>query len=230
MPECTIEYCICIHATFKKHGVWCDACYQTIYWPQIVAMDLHFDQHYANMLWQTYYLWTKKSELLTSFFVKQVLWACFDRLELSLSSFKRVLLLGYSNGFQVLDVEDASNIRELVSKHDDPVSFLQMQPVPAESEGCEGFRASHPLLLVVACDKSKIPGTMQNVRDGHNEAQAENIISSATAVRFYSLRSHTYVHALRFRSTVYMVRCSPQIVAVGLATQVSLSQLLFICF
>ncbi|XP_027363188.1 autophagy-related protein 18h isoform X2 [Abrus precatorius] len=150
----------------------------------------------------------------------QVLWACFDRLEVGPSSFKHVLLLGYSNGFQVLDVEDASNVRELVSKRDDPVSFLQMQPVPAKSEGCEGFRESHPLLLVVACDKSKIPGKMLNVRDVHNEAQAENIVSSATAVRFYSLRSHTYVHALRFRSTVYMVRCSPQIVAVGLATQI----------
>ncbi|KAG4908572.1 autophagy-related protein 18h-like isoform X1 [Glycine soja] len=150
----------------------------------------------------------------------QMLWACFDRLELSPSSFKHVLLLSYSNGFQVLDVEDASNVRELVSKRDDPVSFLQMQPIPAISEGCEGFRASHPLLLVVACDKSKIPGKMLNVRDGHNEAQAENIVSSATAVRFYSLRSHTYVHALRFRSTVYMVRCSPRIVAVGLATQI----------
>ncbi|XP_057423501.1 autophagy-related protein 18h isoform X2 [Lotus japonicus] len=150
----------------------------------------------------------------------QVLWACFDRVELGLSSFKHVLLLGYSNGFQVLDVEDASNIRELVSKRDDPVSFLQIQPVPAKSENFEGFRASHPLLLVVACDKSKIPGTMQKFRDGHNEAPAENIVSSATTVRFYSLRSHTYVHALRFRSTVYMVRCSPQIVAVGLATQI----------
>ncbi|KAK7277884.1 hypothetical protein RJT34_22903 [Clitoria ternatea] len=150
----------------------------------------------------------------------QVLWACFDRLELGPSSFKHILLLGYSNGFQVLDVEDASNVQELVSKRDDPVSFLQMQPVPAKLEGCEGFRASHPLLLVVACDRSKIPGKMLNVRDGHNEAQAENIVSLATAVRFYSLSSHTYVHALRFRSTVYMVRCSPQIVAVGLATQI----------
>ena len=150
-----------------------------------------------------------------------MLWACFDKLELGSPSFRNVLLLGYSNGFQVLDVEDATNVREIASKHDDPVSFLQMQPVPRKSEGCEGFRASHPLLLVVACDKSKIPGTVQNGRDGfvrdHTEPQA------ATAVRFYSLRSHTYVHALRFRSTVYMVRCSPQIVAVGLAMQVRFS-------
>ncbi|KAJ1433938.1 WD40-repeat-containing domain superfamily [Sesbania bispinosa] len=154
----------------------------------------------------------------------QVLWTCFDRLEFGPSSFKHVLLLGYSNGFQVLDVEDASNVRELVSKHDDPVSFLQMQPIPERSEGHQGFRASHPILLLVTCDKSKIPGTMQNGRDGllkdHTGAQAENIASSATTVRFYSLRSHTYVHALRFRSSVYMVRCSSRIVVVGLATQV----------
>ncbi|KAK7337831.1 hypothetical protein VNO77_18418 [Canavalia gladiata] len=154
----------------------------------------------------------------------QVLWACFDRLEFGPSSFKHVLLLGYSNGFQVLEVEDASNVRELASKHDDPVSFLQMQPIPERSNGCEGFKASHPLLLVVACDKSKIPGTMQNGVDGllrdHTEAIAENMVSSATAVRFYSLRSHTYAHALRFRSTVYMVRCSSRIVAIGLAAQI----------
>ncbi|KAJ1417084.1 WD40-repeat-containing domain superfamily [Sesbania bispinosa] len=127
----------------------------------------------------------------------QVLWTCFDRLEFGPSSFKHVLLLGYSNGFQ---------------------------PIPESSEGHQGFRASHPILLLVTCDKSKIPGTMQNGRDGllkdHTGAQAENIASSATTVRFYSLRSHTYVHALRFRSTVYMVRCSSRIVAVGLATQI----------
>ncbi|RYR02303.1 hypothetical protein Ahy_B06g081118 isoform B [Arachis hypogaea] len=154
----------------------------------------------------------------------QVLWACFDKLELGPSSFRNVLLLGYSNGFQVLDVEDATNVREIVSKHDDPVSFLQMQPVPKKPEGSEGFRSSHPLLLVVACDKSKIPGPVQNSRDGfvrdHAEPQAENVFGSATAVRFYSLKSHTYVHALRFRSTVYMVRCSPKVVAVGLAMQI----------
>ncbi|MED6121894.1 hypothetical protein PIB30_034426 [Stylosanthes scabra] len=150
----------------------------------------------------------------------QVLWACFDRLEASPSAFRRVLLVGYTNGFQVLDVEDATDIRELVSKRDYPVSFLQMQPFPAKSEGSEGFGGAHPLLLVVTCDKLKIPGAVQTVRDGHSEAQAENIASLARTLQFYSLKSHTYVHALRFRSTIYMVRCSPKIVAVGLATQI----------
>lgn len=102
-----------------------------------------------------------------------------------------------------------------------------MQPLPAKAEGHEGFRASHPLLLVVA-DESKSSDLMQSardglVRDGFTEPQIGSSVISPTAVRFYSLRSHNYVHVLRFRSTVYMVRCSPQIVAVGLATQVSIS-------
>ncbi|WCJ43210.1 hypothetical protein M5689_023967 [Euphorbia peplus] len=149
----------------------------------------------------------------------QVLWASFDKLELGPSSFKRVLLLGYSNGFQVIDVEDASDVIELVSKHDAPVTFLQIQPLPAKSEGREeGFRASHPLLLVVGCEESKSSGLM--LRDGYNDSQMGNVSLTPTTVRFYSLRSHNYVHVLRFRSTVYMVRCSPHIVAVGLASQI----------
>lgn len=154
---------------------------------------------------------------------EQVLWSSFDRLELSRSSFKHVLLLGYTNGFQVLDVEDASSVNELVSRRDDPVTFLQMQPFPAKSErNSEGFRNAHPMLLVVACDESKSSGLTFSGRDGFDDHQMGNLSISPTAVRFYSLRSHNYVHVLRFRSTVYMVRCSPRIVAVGLAAQVSI--------
>ncbi|KAL6610199.1 hypothetical protein ACP70R_040168 [Stipagrostis hirtigluma subsp. patula] len=156
----------------------------------------------------------------------QVLCAGFDKLELTPSSFKHVLLVGYSNGFQVLDVEDASNVCELVSKRDGPVTFLQMQPTPVSSDGTEGFRSSHPMLLVVAGDETNGMGTVQGgrlsalIRDTNSEPQTGNCISTPTVVRFYSLRSHTYVHVLRFRSAVYMVRCSPRIVAVALAAQI----------
>ncbi|KAK6937463.1 BCAS3 domain [Dillenia turbinata] len=154
----------------------------------------------------------------------QVTWVGFDKLELSPSTSKRILLLGYQNGFQVLDVDDASNFVELVSKREGPVTFLQMQPIPAKSDSQEGFRASHPLLLVVAVDESNSLNLIQNrshlagvARDGSIESQS---INSPTAVRFYSLRSHSHVHILRFRSAVCMVRCSPRVVAVGLATQI----------
>nr|GEW92794.1 autophagy-related protein 18h [Tanacetum cinerariifolium] len=148
----------------------------------------------------------------------QVLWSCFDRLELSPSIVKNVLLLGYSNGFQVLDVDDGSNFSELVSTRDDPVTFLQIQPTPEKTEGHEGFKLSHPLLLVVASEETGLSGPSSHSE--RDESQMENSMYSPRAVRFYSLKSHSYVHILRFRSTVYMVRCSPRIVAVGLGSQI----------
>ncbi|KAL8171266.1 hypothetical protein V2J09_023070 [Rumex salicifolius] len=155
----------------------------------------------------------------------QVLWACFDRLELGPSTFKNVLLLGYINGFQVLDVDDATNVTELVSKRDDPCTFMQIQPIPAKVEDSEGFRASHPLLLVVAGNDTKGSDPILRRRDGIDrdgfvEPLDGNLISAPTNVRFYSMVSHNYVHVLRFRSAVYMVRCSSRIIAVGLASQI----------
>ncbi|XVF21850.1 hypothetical protein REPUB_Repub12eG0124900 [Reevesia pubescens] len=157
----------------------------------------------------------------------QVTWAGFDRLELGPSLFKHVLLLGYQNGFQAFDVEDASNYTELVSKRDGPVSFLQMQPFPLSSDCQEGFRASHPILLVVSGDDTNSSSLGQNAghlggvaRDFRMESQSGNSVNSPTAVRFYSLQSHCYVHVLRFRSSVCMIRCSTRIVAVALATQI----------
>ncbi|KAK9139508.1 hypothetical protein Scep_009189 [Stephania cephalantha] len=156
----------------------------------------------------------------------QVLWAGFDKLDLGPSVSRQVLLLGYANGFQVLDVEDASDVSELVSKRDGPVTFLQLQPTPEKSEGHEdqdGFKASQPLLLVVAGDESVSSNGGHvggHVRDNLVENRLGNSVSSPTAVRFYSLESHNYVHVLRFRSAVYMVRCSPRIVAVGLSAQI----------
>ncbi|RRT57097.1 hypothetical protein B296_00039348, partial [Ensete ventricosum] len=155
-----------------------------------------------------------------------VLWAGFDKLDLGPSSFKHVLLLGYSNGFQVFDVEDVSSVCELVSKHDGPATFLQMQPMPFKSESIEGLRASHPLLLVVAGDETNGTGVVQgghlsaSMRENKSEPRVENSILIPTAVWFYSLKSQSYVHVLKFKSAVYMVRSSPRIVAVLFATQI----------
>ncbi|KAI8574597.1 hypothetical protein RHMOL_Rhmol01G0366400 [Rhododendron molle] len=157
----------------------------------------------------------------------QVTWAGFDKLELGPTTFKHVLLLGYQNGFQVFDLQDATNFSELVSKRDGPVTFLQMLPIPAKSESGEGFRSSHPLLLVVAGDEpnSLSPDEIRFHlgRDGTVEHQSVNYANCPTAVRFYSLRSNSFVQALKFRSAVCMVRCSSRIVAVGLATQETIS-------
>lgn len=143
----------------------------------------------------------------------QLTWAGFDKLELGPTTFRQVLLLGYQNGFQVFDVEDASNFSELVSKRDGPVAFLQMLPLPAKLDGNEERRELHPLLLVVAGDE---PSSLGSVGRDH----ATTGVNSPMAVRFYSLRSNCFVQMLKFRSDVCMVKCSSQIVAVGLATQI----------
>ncbi|XP_038900260.1 autophagy-related protein 18g-like isoform X3 [Benincasa hispida] len=155
----------------------------------------------------------------------QVTWAGFDILEVEPYVIRHVLLLGYLNGFQVLDVEDASNFKELVSKRGGPVSFLQIHPSPAKpdtppakTDGHDVLRRSHPLLLIVAGEESKDVAVGQN----HNPTGVHpgSCANSHNAVQFYSLKSQSYVHVLRFRSAVCMVRCSSQIVAVGLATQI----------
>ncbi|XP_022954194.1 autophagy-related protein 18g isoform X3 [Cucurbita moschata] len=153
----------------------------------------------------------------------QVTWAGFDILEVEPSVIRHVLLIGYLSGFQVLDVEDASNFKELVSKRGGPVSFLQMHPSPAKPDTPEKpdshdlLRGSHPLLLIVAGEESKDIAVGQN----HSPMGVHrSCANSHNAVQFYSLKSHSYVHVLRFRSAVCMVRCSAQIVAVGLSTQI----------
>ncbi|KAJ0985141.1 hypothetical protein J5N97_003497 [Dioscorea zingiberensis] len=124
---------------------------------------------------------------------------------------------------QVLNiVEDASNVCKLVSKCDGHVTFLQMHPIPLKPENGERFRAFHPLLLVEAGDETNgldmVQGDCPSVLIG--EPQPSSCISTLTVVGFLSLKSHNYVHVLRFQSAVYMIRCSPRIVSIAPAAQI----------
>jgi hypothetical protein len=156
-----------------------------------------------------------------------VQWAGFDRIELGQGNSRCVLLLTYLNGFQVWDIEDASDVWELVSKRDGPVAFLRVQPQPFP-EKCDGIlKTARPLLLVVTTDST--PCRNNGGHGGLSNGYSPVLGSSAlplenqivpTLVKFYSLRSHTYVHTLRFRTAIYAVRCSPRVVAVALTAQV----------
>ncbi|XP_058072716.1 autophagy-related protein 18f-like isoform X2 [Magnolia sinica] len=157
----------------------------------------------------------------------QVQWAAFEKLECEADIFRQVLLLGYKSGFQVWDVEEADDWCELVSRQDGPVSFLQIQPKPLASKRLEDkFADVRPLLIVVGDGSGSgggdIPdqpgspcnGTVASCHDARNGS------SVPTFVQFYSLRSHSYVYDLKFRTAVYSVRCSPRVVAVLLAAQI----------
>ncbi|EEF39532.1 breast carcinoma amplified sequence, putative [Ricinus communis] len=156
----------------------------------------------------------------------QVHWAGFDKLD-DEGDVRRVLLLGYRSGFQVWDVEEADNVRDLVSRHDGPVSFMQLLPKPIASKRSEDkFAESRPILVV--CTDGTISG-VNDISDGLpsqcygsipncHESGSGNFVP--TIVRFYSLRSQSYIHMLKFRSIVYSVRCSSRIVAISQAAQI----------
>ncbi|KAF9588781.1 hypothetical protein IFM89_015508 [Coptis chinensis] len=157
----------------------------------------------------------------------QVQWAGFDKLECDGNSIRRVLLLGFRSGFQVWDVEEANNVRELVSRYDGPVSFLQMLPKPITSKRSQDKFANARSLLVVVGNGSFSGGG--NVQDG-SAPSYNGIVSNGfeqgsgnfgpSVVRFYSFKSQSYVHILKFRSAVYSVRCSPRVVAISQAAQI----------
>ncbi|GMY31491.1 autophagy-related protein 18f-like isoform X1 [Fagus crenata] len=93
----------------------------------------------------------------------KVNWAGFDKLEGEGDVIRQVLLLGYWSGFQVWDVEDANNVRDLVSRHDGPVSFMQMLPKPIASKRLQDkFAESHPLLVVCADGSISVGSNIQN--------------------------------------------------------------------
>ncbi|KAG6634552.1 autophagy-related protein 18f-like isoform X2 [Carya illinoinensis] len=157
----------------------------------------------------------------------QVNWAGFDKLEDEGDVIQHVLLLAYWSGFQVWDVEEADNVRGLVSRHDGPVSFMQMLPKPITKKKLQGkFADSHPL-LVVCTDGSLYTGS--SIQDGvatpcnGNIPNGEDPVDCGflpTAVQFYSFKSQSYVHVLKFRSVVYSVRCSSRVVAIAQAAQI----------
>lgn len=157
----------------------------------------------------------------------QVQWAGFDKLEDEVDVIRRVLLLGYRSGFQVWDVEESDNVCDLVSRHDGPVSFMQMLPKPiASKRSVDKFADSRPV-LVVCTDGNHTGGSITqdglaapcngSIPDYHDLG---NGCFVPTVVRFYSLRSQSYIRVLKFRSVVYSVRCSSRIVAISQAAQI----------
>ncbi|OIW15456.1 hypothetical protein TanjilG_28655 [Lupinus angustifolius] len=151
-----------------------------------------------------------------------VIWAGFDKLDSESGFIQRVLLLGYRSGFQVWHVDESNNVRDLVSRHDGPVSFMQAVPNPIGSKRSEDKFANSRPLLVVCTDGFFASGS--NVQDGNgstsNSHDQVNGNYLPTTVQFYSMKSQSYVHVLKFRSVVYSVRCSPRIVAICQSTQI----------
>lgn len=156
-----------------------------------------------------------------------MLWAGFDKLEMEGDVHRQVLLLGYGSGFQVWDVEQADDVRQLACRHDFPASFLQMQKKPIALKGLvDRFADVRPVLIVVG--DGYVHGNFNNFDGfgfssngsvgGCQEMESDN--SLPTYAHFYSLRTHEYEHVLKFNSAILSVRCSPRVIAVCQTSQV----------
>ncbi|KAE8637215.1 hypothetical protein CSA_021118 [Cucumis sativus] len=140
---------------------------------------------------------------------------------------RQVLLLGIRSGFQVWDVEEANNVQELVCRYDGSVSYMQVLPrlIPSMRSG-DKFAESRPLIVLSAYGSIAANFNIQDRLASSGNAtipKSQEVVDGnfmPTFVRFYSLKSQTYVHELKFRSAVYSVKCSPLVVAISLATQI----------
>ncbi|XLT95094.1 hypothetical protein S245_017703 [Arachis hypogaea] len=108
-----------------------------------------------------------------------------------------------------------------------------MVPNPIASKRSEDKFANSRPLLVVCADGFFASGT--NVQDGSNAPYNGGTSNShdqmsgnylPTTIQFYSMKSHAYVHVLKFRSVVYSVRCSSRVIVVAQSTQIHCFQYL----
>ncbi|KAL4566836.1 hypothetical protein LXL04_030961 [Taraxacum kok-saghyz] len=145
----------------------------------------------------------------------QVLWAGFDKLECEGDTSRRVLLLGFQFGFQVWDVEDANNVRNIVSRYDGAVFSMQLLPKPIVPKHSQlEYANSRPIMVI--CADGSFPAN-GNIKNGQEQVNGGSV---PTVVWFYSLKSQSYIKELKFRSVVYSVKCSSRIVAVLQAAQI----------
>ncbi|GAA0163299.1 hypothetical protein LIER_19198 [Lithospermum erythrorhizon] len=156
----------------------------------------------------------------------QVYCAGFDKLDCEEGTSKRVLLLGHRYGFQVFDVEEIDNVHTLDSRYDGPVSFMQILPKPVLcKKSTDRFAENRPLLMIGTDGSFLGGGNLGGSPSSHNGSLQQSSVSAnrcfiPTVVWFYSLKSQTYVHLLKFRSVVHLVRCSSRVVAVLQGSQI----------
>ncbi|KAG9131090.1 hypothetical protein Leryth_024693 [Lithospermum erythrorhizon] len=156
----------------------------------------------------------------------QVYCAGFDKLDCEEGTSKRVLLLGHRYGFQVFDVEEIDNVHTLDSRYDGPVSFMQILPKPVLSkQSTDRFAENRPLMMIGTDGSFLGGGNLGGSASSHNGSLQQSSVSAnrcfiPIVVWFYSLKSQTYVHLLKFRSVVHLVRCSSRVVAVLQGSQI----------
>ncbi|GJP57778.1 hypothetical protein CLOP_g17372 [Closterium sp. NIES-67] len=186
---------------------------------------------------------------------EQVTWAGFGSLEdasssssssssgVRVSGTRRVLLVAYTTGFHVWDVQQPHAVRELASRRDGPAESLHPLPYVSRTTPESPLHDAHPVLCVVcppaavpppsgvAFESRRLSGQFPyldddepyaDVADGVDEPYAceDETGGEQSVVRLYSLRSSSYVHSIAVAGRVMGVRSNRTVLAVAVAEQI----------
>eukprot|EP00884_Botryococcus_braunii_P017551 jgi/Botrbrau1/447/Bobra.110_2s0094.2 len=120
-------------------------------------------------------------------------------------SVHHVLLLGYVTGFQVWRIEDGDAPSEILSRREEAVRYLDtIPPATRVDSPTDPFYKARPCLAIIPCEAST--GQTPDSLDG--------------MVQFYSFKSHTFIHTLRFQTRVLSLRTSNRIIVVAVDAQI----------
>lgn len=134
--------------------------------------------------------------------VKHITWLSVERVLWPQEVVHLFLVIGYSDGLQVWDLQDPTTLREVLSKQDKSVLLVRMLPTPlASSNTLEG---PEPLGIASA-------PMIAHVHRG-----------APSLIRLFSMRAHDDVHLLRLTEPARLIQASRRFFAVGLARQVDL--------
>eukprot|EP00727_Mastigamoeba_balamuthi_P012994 m51a1_g8317 hypothetical protein (855) ;mRNA; r:113413-116592 len=118
-----------------------------------------------------------------------ITWASFDHYSFDGSNQRKCLVMAYTTGFQVWDLEDMSDVREVCSRRDVSIKVARFLAGPPS-------QASGPLLALASAEEA--PSFPR------------------TTVRLFSLRRRDYVKGIRFASEVLNILSSPRVLLVAL--------------
>ncbi|KAH3744583.1 hypothetical protein Pelo_14036 [Pelomyxa schiedti] len=118
-----------------------------------------------------------------------------------LASSHLCLIIMYTTGFQVWDIDNLSNIQELFSKREAAIKCAKFLPSPKETETVQSpFFQSRPLLALVAGENT------QNI--------------SKNKLRIFSLKQNDVVNVITFNSDIYNLYPSSRIFLVALKDRI----------
>eukprot|EP01118_Nematostelium_gracile_P016781 TRINITY_DN7034_c0_g1_i1.p1 TRINITY_DN7034_c0_g1~~TRINITY_DN7034_c0_g1_i1.p1 ORF type:complete len:426 (+),score=73.63 TRINITY_DN7034_c0_g1_i1:87-1280(+) len=120
-----------------------------------------------------------------------ITWTAFDSYETDSGESRQCLILAYTNGFQIWDIENTQNIHEIISKRDGAIKSLKFLPKPINEEREQDpLYRKRPILAVARSHEHK--------------------------VNLFNLSANDFTNALNFNSEIYSIMCTKRLLVVAL--------------